>query len=126
MIPLRLYLYAAAAIAICAALYWLHDHVGDVREAEVRAEYAEALAKAEAEAKEQRGRDQAENQKLSGELEAIREEFNTLRNQPPKTVVQYKEVPIHAGQTTCPVASISADWMRSYNGFAEAGAGTSD
>lgn len=126
MIPMRVYLYAAALIAIGLFCWWLYAKGHSAGEAEVRAEYAEALAKAEKEAKEQRGRDQAQNQKLSGELEAIRTEFDTLKAQPPKTVVQYKEVPINAGQTTCPVASISAEWMHAYNGFAEAGAGSSD
>lgn len=58
MIPMRVYLYAAALIAIGLFCWWLYAKGHSAGEAEVRAEYAEALAaeKAKTEAAEDRAR----------------------------------------------------------------------
>jgi hypothetical protein len=58
MIPMRVYAYAALAIAIGLFCWWLYAKGHSAGEAEVRAEYAEALAaeKAKTEAAENRAR----------------------------------------------------------------------
>lgn len=110
----------AIAVAVIAAIIWFR---GLINKAEQRgydmhaSEVAEALQKAENEAKEQRKKDADKNAQTAAEMEQIRSAFEELKNNPPepKTLIKYREVKPDVQNNCPPVPSLDASFGVRFN-----------
>lgn len=97
--PLFLYLKIAAATALVTALVvgalWLHDEIGDRREAKVRAEYAAATADLNERIILQSAREEALNFKEAADIDAaVKEALERFKGMPGRWTVSDDEAAV--------------------------------
>ncbi len=88
--PTRWLLLAGLVLALTAGYFAWSDHIGDVREAKVRAEYAAQVVKVDA-------RREAVAAPIAAKQEAAQIKIRTVF----KTII--KEVPVYVKSTDCPM-----------------------
>ncbi len=125
-VTLNPWVILGAVLALIAGAWYMYDLGGDRREDAIYAEQAKEKAALDAEAKKQREADQLRDAALAKETADLRKRLAHILANPPKpeTLVEVREVPVNAGQTTCPAPRLSSDFLLHYNAAAELHTGT--
>lgn len=117
---MKLYAYAAAALALIAALTYgahIYKKAGRVDAAEhALTDYkAAVLAREKQQAQAQRNAE-VRSKTLATSLDAKAAELQTLRDHPPKASVHYVQLP---GEE-CPRLRLDPEWVQQYNAASDA------